>query len=214
VLRTAAALLLTLTLAACATVDVKDPFARIPRRSLEGLRSALPEPSAERSFVLDGDIEYVGRADKGRYRLSCEAGAHDGEPAWYLVEEIDDRLFPGGEPKQPTKRTFWLSRELFVLRGDLAAAPGEERADAVGTLPGVLLLFRLCPAEVAAYGEPPACPYVADVSADGRMTCAAPTEGRYGVHVALRAADRAPIEIVRWLGWHKLGRIVPRTPFK
>jgi hypothetical protein len=196
----------SLALLLAAGCAVADPFDAMPRKSLEDLRATLPDPSPERAFIVDGDVEFPGTSVKGRYRLSVEPGVWNGQPAWLVVEEEDDSAVPSrdGFPREPEHRTWWLSRDLRVLKGE------DPDDDGARTMGGVLLLFRSCPAEVAAYGEPPDCPYVASVAKDGSMTCSAPLEDMFSVRIDLSGKSRTPVELERWLGWHRMGSVVVR----
>lgn len=215
-----AAASLSFALSACASpCDAMDPACPLALRSLDAARAALPEPSDAGAFefVADGYDSMVPRlALNGRARVVVTAGRFDGQPAWHVVQETTER-------NGVVSRTAWLSRDLRVLASELTdgdlresaragahgtvvartvageteliAMPG--RLDGLGTLAGALLFFRGCPAERAAYGEPPWCPTIWRVGEDGGMSCAIPTKRGASAWIELKGPGRRPTYVDR-----------------
>lgn len=216
-------LVLAALAAACATSEPEDPYAAIPRRSLAEARAALPAPSPAGAFVFDGVSAY-GDDVITAYRIAVEPGDYLGEPAWFVLEECTESR---GKtlPMTVERVASWFSADLRVLsrkRTPPATVDThrDDVDDATWTLAGALIFLRACTAEPAAYvdaparGEPPYCLMVSEVAADGTVQATAPTRDHYLAHVVLRRDSREIVEIRRSLGWHVMGKIVPREAMK
>jgi hypothetical protein len=208
---------LSVLLAACASPEPEDPWAGIPQRPLAEARMNLPSPGVDGAFVFDGVSAYEDDVIQS-LRLTVEPGEFRGEPAWYAVQESVQQRGPN-LPMARERTTAWFSQDLRVLSWTVdPPTPRSAPADATWTLAGALIFLRACPAEVAAYvGESPrdtpgCCLCVAEIDADGRIHATAPTADEYLTHILLSGAGRDVVEIQRTLGWHRMGRIVPRAP--
>jgi hypothetical protein len=199
----------------------------LPRRSLDATRAALPEPSAASEFEFYADaflpIRPIIGNPNGWAHVLVTAGRFHGLSAWRVLQQTMER---GDEPRSGSRlvsRTAWLSRDLHVLASDLVdgglhetalavndgtvvtrteggttvlvTLPG--RLDGLGTLAGALLFFRGCPAERAAFGEPPWCPIVWSVGDDGSLSCTIPTKQDASIQIYFNGPGRRPTFIDR-----------------
>jgi hypothetical protein len=210
---------LAVFVAACAAPKSDDPWAGIPRRPLAEARAHLPPPGPDGAFVFDGVSAYDADVIQD-LRLTVEPGEFRGEPAWYVLEESvqarGKRL-----PMARETSSAWLSQDLRVLSRTLDPAPARPKSvpddDATWTLAGALIFLRACPGDVAAYVDagsrdnPGYCLCISKVDSDGTLRASAPTVDEYLAHVTLSGARRDIVEIERSLGWHVMGRIVPRA---
>lgn len=212
-------LLAALVAACCAPPrPAEDPHGRLPRRSLTAALAALPLPSPDGAFVFDGVSADEGEVPTRSVRIAVEAGDFRGEPAWYVIQEVDEKRGPR-LPYQTVRTTAWLAADLRVLdyrRTVDGADATHPPKDVTTTLAGALIFLRGCPAEPASYvadASDPAAPSdlsIASVAKDGTIAATASTSDSYYAHITLHGPHREVAEIDRTMGWHGMGRIVPR----
>ncbi len=190
------------------------------RRSLSEARAALPAPDEAGAFVFEGAPEDGGDGPVRSLRIAVEPGEYRGEPAWFVLQEVDEKAGPR-DPFVLRRTTAWFSADLRILAATTDPPPAgghDPQGDATRTLAGALIFLRECPAEVAAYvrekpyDQPGEGVAISRVEPDGTIHAAAPTVDAYHVDVMLRGPDRDVAEVRRSLGRHAMGRLVAGRP--
>ena len=182
---------------------------------LDALLASMPEPSAERTFRFEGEIDYGG-TERGTFRVEVTAGEHEGRRAWRVVQDESRPAFPNGMSAESEHREMWLGRDLRTLsatttitaEGRTPVTLTEPAGRRTLSLAAAILYFRHCPAKVTAGADPSPCPEVTAVEADGTLRGVAETADAYRATITLRGPDRTPVQVERFLGWHDMGKIV------
>jgi hypothetical protein len=184
---------------------------------LDELLASMPEPSADRGFTFEGEIEY-GVPQRGSFRVEVTAGVHQGLAAWRVVQDESRPAMPNGMAAGSEHRETWLARDLRTLaatatisdEGRPAVTVSEPAGRRTLSLAAAILYFRSCPAEVTAGPDPSPFPEVSAVAADGTLRGAADTSDAYRAFITLRGPGRTPVKVERFLGWHNMGTIEAR----